>query len=61
MTDAHIPLADQINAIEWAETLLGALCDAHLELGDDIDDTRRGLKAAAETLRKLEFGRAVLK
>ena len=54
-------LAEQIDAIQWAQILLDAMSSAHLELGDEIDDALRGLKAAAETLKTLEFGRATLK
>ena len=40
-------LVEQIEAVERAEELFVALCN----MGAEVDDLRRGLKAAAQTLR----------
>jgi hypothetical protein len=65
----HAPLADQIQAVEWAEEHVRALrlaksIDATVTLLDEVRISarlERSLVAAAETLRTLEFGREVLR
>jgi hypothetical protein len=57
MIDRRAPsLTEQIDAVEWAEAHALAMGKrAHLRPGE-IDELRRRLEAAAETLRTLEYG-----
>lgn len=56
MTDRPPSLAQQIDAVQWAEAhALDMGKRAHLRMSE-IDELTRRLEAAVETLRTLEFG-----
>lgn len=59
MTDEHPTIAEQIEAVEWAELFASEIAKNRKRRGDDrvtIDKVHRRLEAAAETLRTLEYG-----
>jgi hypothetical protein len=58
MTDRAPTLAEQIDAVEWAENKARGMNTSrrHGLSQDRVKDLIRRLEAAAETLRTLEFG-----
>jgi hypothetical protein len=58
MTD-HPTLAEQIDAVQWAEARIEAILPAGDLSAKKLQDLRRRLEAAVETLRTLEFGSAI--
>jgi hypothetical protein len=63
MPDPAPNLAQQLEAVQWCCLHLDRKrkLDARILRASEIDDLRRKLEAAAETLCMLEFGRATLK
>ena len=54
-------LAEQIDAVGWVLDHVNAMGEAAHKLASEINDMRRRLEAAHETLKTLEFARATLK
>ena len=53
-------IAEQIEAVEWAELFASQIAKSRAKSGDShvtIDEVRRRLEAASETLRTLEYER----
>jgi hypothetical protein len=63
VTDPAPSLPQQIEAVEWAALHLDRKrkLDARVLRASEVNDLKRKLEAAAETLGMLEFGRGVLK
>jgi hypothetical protein len=59
MTDDHPTLAEQIDAVQWAEARIEAILPGAGLGAKQLQDLRRRLEAAVETLRTLEFGSAI--
>jgi hypothetical protein len=56
----HPTLAEQIDAVQWAEARVeGMLPAANMGSKERLELLRRRLEAAVETLRTLEFGSAI--
>jgi hypothetical protein len=58
MTD-HPTLAEQIDAVQWAEARIEEIRPAGDLSAKKLKDLKRRLEAAVETLRTLEFGSAI--
>lgn len=62
MTHDHPTIAEQMEAVEWAELFAAQIAKNRAKSGDPhvtIDKVHRRLEAAAETLRTLEYGSAI--
>ena len=54
-------LAEQVEAVAWALTHVTAMGESAQKLAEEIEDMRRGLEAAVETLRTWEFAQETLR
>ena len=60
-TVAAPTLAEQVEAVTWALGHVTAMGEAAQKLAEEIEDMRRGLEAAVETLRTWEFAQDTLR
>ena len=60
-TVASPTLAEQIEAVVWALAHVTAMGESAQKLAEEIEDMRRGLEAAGETLKTWEFAQDTLR